>query len=82
MEEVRVRPLPAAADAAKREAERVKALRPGLTDAVAKAKATLTDAETFLAAAKQKGVELRYVNVPERIRDLANISEVEPLFAA
>lgn len=36
----------------------------------------------WLAAAKQKGVALRYVNVPERIRGLAAISEVEPLFPA
>jgi len=36
----------------------------------------------WLAAAKHQGVALRYVNVPDRIRGLAGISEVEPLFAA
>ena len=45
---------PGAAEAAKAEVERIKAMKPVLTEVVAKAKATLTDAEKFLAAAKQK----------------------------
>jgi hypothetical protein len=45
---------PAAAEAAKHEAERIKAMKPILSDAVAKAKTALTDADKELAAAKQR----------------------------
>lgn len=50
----RYRLNPAAAEAATKEADRIKALRPALADAVEKAKAALTDAEKALAAAKQR----------------------------
>lgn len=58
------------------------ALEVDLADVVAADSAGLALLIGWLAAARQKGVALRYVNVPARIRGLANISEVEPLFAA
>jgi hypothetical protein len=45
---------PAAAEAAKQESDRIKAMKPALADAVAKAKTTLTETEKELAAAKQR----------------------------
>lgn len=45
---------PAAAEAARKEADRVKAMKPALTDTVAKAKAALTEAEKELVTAKQR----------------------------
>jgi phospholipid transport system transporter-binding protein len=34
----------------------------------------------WLARAREEGVQLAYVDVPDRIRALAQISEVEPMF--
>ncbi len=45
---------PAAAEAAKQESDRIKAMKPALADAVAKAKTVLSEADKELAAAKQR----------------------------